>query len=194
MTLTRLVRAGETDRVKKPAEPATADAILRQAGTSDPLQLIQLGIEAAKEQRFDRGLVYLGAAYLQISRDKDAKVPPSALSYYGLCLAMEKGRIKEASEYCELALEHEFFNPEHYANMGQVWIKAGYRRKAVDALERGLAVEPTNPRLRKLRESIGVRKPPVIRFLHRDNPVNVSLGKVRRKLKEKPKSPKRPRP
>ena len=170
--------------MKKPAEPLSADSMLVQAGTSDPQRLIALGIEAAKADMFDRGLVYLGEAYLRLSRDKDAKVPPVALSYYGLCLAMQKGRNKEAAEYCELALEREFFNVEHYINLGQVWIKAGHRRKAIDALERGLAVEPTHQRLRKLRESVGVRRPPVVRFLHRDNPINVSLGKVRRKIEE----------
>ena len=111
MTLTSIDRAGETERVKRPAEIQSADTILREAGTSDPLQLIQLGIDAAKGQRFDRGLVYLGEAYLQLSRDRDAKIPPSALSYYGLCLAMQKGRNKEAADYCELALEREFFVP-----------------------------------------------------------------------------------
>jgi tetratricopeptide (TPR) repeat protein len=191
--LTGLARRRETDRVKKPVEPLSADSMLVQAGTSDPQRLIELGIEAAKAEKFDRGLVYLGEAYLLLSRDKDAKVPPVALSYYGLCLAMQKGRNKEAAEYCELALEREFFNVDHYINLGQVWIRAGHRRKAVDALERGLAVEPTNPRLRKLRESVGVRRPPVVRFLNRDNPINVSLGKVRRKIEDGSgkKSPKR---
>jgi tetratricopeptide (TPR) repeat protein len=193
MALTSLVGGDETAHVKKPAESQAADSILREAATSDPLELIQLGIDAAKSQKFDRGLVFLGEAYLLLSRDKDAKVPPVALSYYGLCLAMQKGRNKEAAEYCELALEREFFNVEHYINLGQVWIKAGHRRKAVDALERGLAIEPTNLRLRKLRESIGIRRAPVVRFLHRDNPVNISLGRVRRKIQERgrPKSPKR---
>jgi tetratricopeptide (TPR) repeat protein len=170
---------------KRTADPESAEAILRQAGTSDPNELIRLGIEAATAQRFDRGLVYLGEAYLQLSRDKDAKVPAAALSYYGLCLSMQKGRNKEAAEYCELALEKEFFNAEHYINLGQVWIRAGHRRKAVDSLQRGLAVEPTNMRLRALRESIGIRKGPVLPFLHRDNPLNVSLGKVRRQLQKK---------
>ncbi len=184
MPLTYLVGGRKTDRVKKTAESETADSLLREAGIVDPLHLIQLGIEAAKAQKFERGLVFLGEAYLQLSRDKDARIPPTALSYYGLCLAMQRGRNKEAAEYCELALEREFFNVEHYVNLGQVWINAGHRRKAVDALERGLAVDPGNPPLRKLRESIGVRRSPVVRFLDRDNPVNVSLGKVRRKLEK----------
>ena len=178
--------------MKKTPSSETPDSILREAGTADPQRLIQLGIEAAKAKRFERGLVFLGEAYLLLSRDKDAKVPPVALSYYGLCLAMAKGRNKEAAEYCELALEREFFNVDHYANLGQVWIRAGNRRKAVDALQRGLAVEPGHPYLRALRESIGVRKTPVLGFLHRDNPLNVSLGKVRRKI-ERPVKKKVPK-
>jgi tetratricopeptide (TPR) repeat protein len=192
MALTSRVGGRDTGRVKKPEESDTADSLLMEAGTVDPLHLIQLGIEAARAKKFDRGLVFLGEATLQLSRDKDSRIPPAALSYYGLCLAMQKGRNKEAAEYCELALEREFFNVEHYVNLGQVWINAGHRRKAVDALDRGLAIEPGDPRLRMLRESVGVRKPPVLGFLPRDNPVNVSLGKVRRKIK-KPGPPKGPK-
>jgi tetratricopeptide (TPR) repeat protein len=172
--------------VKSKAPAESAESILRSAGTSDPLQLVQLGIEASRAQRFEQGLVLLGEAYLLLSRDKESKIPPAALSYYGLCLAMQRGKAKEAAEYCELALEREFFNVDHYVNLGQVWIRAGHRRKAVDALERGLAVDPSSARLRTLRQSIGIRRPAVIRFLHRDHPVNVALGKVRRRIETKP--------
>ena len=183
--MTRLGGHGETVRVKPQTSNESPDSILRSAGTSDPQKLIQRGIEAARSRRFEQGLVLLGEAYLALSRDKDSRVPPAALSYYGLCLAMQRGRNKEAAEYCELALEREFFNVEHYANLGQVWIKAGHRRKAVDALERGLAVEPSNARLKALRQSIGIRRPAIVRFLHRDNPVNVMLGKVRGRIETK---------
>ncbi len=184
--MTSVTLREETRSVAAHTERERQEALLREAGTSDPLRLVQLGIDAAKEQYFDRGLIYLGEAYLRMSRDGDAKIPAAAFSYYGLCLAMHKGRVKEAAEYCELALEKEFFNPEHYWNLGQVWLHARRRRKAVEAVDRGLAVDPLNTRLRLLRESIGLRRKPVLPFLHRDNPLNVSLGRFRKSLGQSP--------
>ena len=164
-------------------------AALQASELSDPVQMVRHGIEAARAQQWELGFALLGEAYRRFSREPEAAVPPATLSYYGLCLAMHRGRTKEAAEYCELALDREFFRADFYWNLGQVWIRAGHRRKAVEAIERGLAVEPQNPRLTKLMESIGVRRQPVLSFLHRDNPLNVSLGKVRHSMARK-KDPK----
>ena len=37
--------------------------VLAEAGTADPMELTRLGIDAANEERYDRGLVLLGEAY-----------------------------------------------------------------------------------------------------------------------------------
>ncbi|MEO7918851.1 MAG: hypothetical protein ABIT01_05270 [Thermoanaerobaculia bacterium] len=160
--------------------------ILTQSGTDDPLDYVRLGVAAAREEHFERGLIFLAEAYRRLSRSPDAHIPPSALSYYGLCLALHKGRVKEAAEYCQLAIEREFYNAEHYANLGRVWAVGRSRRKAVDALDRGLAMDPRNAMLQQLRAEFGVRNHPVLPFLHRDNPLNVTLGRVRQTIKKKP--------
>jgi tetratricopeptide (TPR) repeat protein len=157
------------------------ELVLQQSGTDDPLDFIRLGIAAAKEDDYQRGLIFLAEAHRRLTKENahDAKLPASALSYYGLCLACHKGRVKDAAEFCQLALEMEFYNAEHYINLGRVWIAGKSRRKAVDALERGLAVDPRNITLQRLRISLGVRKAPVLPFLGRDNPLNVTLGRMR---------------
>jgi tetratricopeptide (TPR) repeat protein len=168
--------------------PLKTDVVILESGSDDPSEWIRQGIQAAKAEEFERGLIYLAAAYRRLSQDREAKLPAAALSYYGLCLAKHKGRIKEAAEFCQLALEREFYNPEHYLNLGQVYVAGRSRRKAVDAIERGLAVDPNNVALQKLRLGLGVRRPPVIPFLHRDNPLNRSLGKVRQQVKGVPQT------
>lgn len=168
-----------------PAAHDTLDSasVLAECGSDDPADFIRAGIVAGRADQFEKGLILLAEAHRRISRDKQGAFPPLALSYYGLCLAMHTGRAKEAAEFCQAALEREFFNIELYANMGRVWAAARSRRKAVDAIDRGLAVEPRNQMLLKLRETLGVRKQPVLPFLHRNNPLNVTLGRVRHTIK-----------
>lgn len=167
------------------AETLHPQQILAESGTNDPLDFVRLGVAAAREEHFERGLIFLAEAYRRLSRSPDAHIPPSALSYYGLCLALHKGRVKEAAEYCQLAIEREFYNAEHYANLGRVWAAGRSRRKAVDALDRGLQVDPKSELLKDLRVEFGVRHNPVLPFLHRDNPLNVTLGRVRQTIKKK---------
>lgn len=167
-----------------PSETLDPQLVLRESGTNDPLDFVRLGIAAAREEHFERGLIFLAEAYRRLTKNPEAKIPPSALSYYGLCLALHKGRVKEAAEYCQLALEKEFYNAEHYINLSRVWTAGRARRKAIDALDRGLGVDPRNPVLHQLRIELGIRSHPVVPFLPRDNPLNVTLGKVRQTVKK----------
>jgi tetratricopeptide (TPR) repeat protein len=146
--------------------------------------LVELGITAARAGQYERGLIFLAEAYRNLSREKHRQSGP-LLSYYGLCLALHRGRIKEAAEFCWLAVEKDHYNPDAYYNMARVWMAGKSRRKAVEALEKGLALDSKHPGLKRLRTEIGSRKVPVIPFLHRDNPLNISLGRMRSRMKEK---------
>ena len=157
--------------------------LLAEWTSGDPHDLVTMGISAASGGSFERGLVFLAEAYRQLSREKDPKHPPALLSNYGLCLALHKGKIKEGAEFCQLAVEKEFYNGDHFLNLARVWQAGGSRRKAVEAIERGLAKDPRHMGLLRLKVSIGLRRRPVIPFLHRDNPVNIRLGKLRHRLR-----------
>ena len=99
------------------------------------------------------------------------------LADYALAVA-HTGDLKEASEICLSALTHERKNPDVYAALARVYGMSGSRRKAIDAIERGLALSPHHPGLLAVREDLGVRRPPPIPFLSRDNRWNVWLGRV----------------
>ena len=62
-------------------------------------------------------------------------------------------------------------------------VLAKNRKGAVHAIAQGLALDSRNAALRALQAEIGVRKRPVVGFLSRSNPVNRTLGKMRRQLK-----------
>jgi tetratricopeptide (TPR) repeat protein len=163
--------------------------VLAEWTTGNLEDLVQMGISAARAAEYERGLIFLAEAYRHLSRDKHRLSGP-LLSFYGLCLALHRGRIKEAAEFCSLGVEKDHYNPDVYHNMARVWMAGKSRRKAVEALEKGLAIDSRHPGLVRLRVEMGSRKIPVLPFLHRDHPLNVSLGRVRSKMKQpKPAAP-----
>jgi len=168
--------------------------------TNDAMELVRLGIDAAKADRYRDGLDYLAEAYALLSKRLEVKsteaitaaqtsatirdvIPASALSYYGLCLAMHSRAFTEASTFCEIAIRNEKFVGEHYLNLARVWHHARNRKKMADAIERGLKASPRYLALQQFADQVGFRKEPVLGFLPRDSALNRALGKLRHKLK-----------
>lgn len=109
----------------------------------------------------------------------DKRLAAAAFSYYGLCMAMVRRRYAQAVDFCNISLKANFMDPDHRYNLAMVYLERGERGKAVETLNAGLRLEPRNSRLNKIFDIIGRRRPPVIGFLPRNNPVNVWLGKLR---------------
>ncbi len=166
-----------------PTDTLSPEIVLQEWRSGDLEDLITMGIAAAKADEYERGLIFLAEAYRHLSRDQHRLSGP-LLSFYGLCLALHRGRIKEAAEFCGLGVEKDRYNPDLHHNMARVWLAGRSRRKAVESLERGLAIDSRHPGLVRLRVEMGSRKTPVIPFLHRDNPLNVSLGRMRAQMKK----------
>lgn len=98
------------------------------------------------------------------------------LSYHGLMLALLQR--PRGLEMCRNAAANEQFDGDVFLNLAKAEQKAGNRLECIRALQRGLQIAPNNGELRAMRRQIGVRRKPVLRFLPRDNPVNVLLGKI----------------
>ncbi|MDX1584029.1 MAG: hypothetical protein R3338_10570, partial [Thermoanaerobaculia bacterium] len=146
--------------------------------TAQPGGDVQKAISVAIDAT-DRG-DYRGALKLfnLIYEDKDPRTaPPKGLSYYGLCILKAERRKKEAIQLGEIAREREFYDSHHWANLVRIYLGSGSRRRAVAVLQEGLDRMPKDPVLLAVREEIGYRKGPAIGFLHRDNPINIFLGK-----------------
>jgi tetratricopeptide (TPR) repeat protein len=161
-----------------------------------PLTPVELAIEAAREED------YLGALtrFLDIYGTEDA--PPirtpkdaSGLSYFGLALALVRKQFKPAIDLCRRAIDLEFYNGDHYANLSRVYLAAGNRKKALETAENGLKLVPEHDYLLQVRKSLGVRARPAVPFLDRTNPINVSLGQARhaKKVADEEAPPKRRR-
>lgn len=153
-----------------------------------PMELAREGITAARIGDFEKGYALLGEACDRV-RKAGEKVPAPAISYFGLCLAVCKGHFREAAGFCQAAVDADPIRAEYYLNLAKVFHAGGFRRKAIAAVERGLALEAENQPLLALRTTLGVRRRPVIPFLSRANPLNVSLGRLRHALSATRKSP-----
>jgi len=141
---------------------------------------IDRAIKATKDEEFLQGLtlfldIYGTDSAPPIKSPKDA----SGLSYFAVCLAMVHRKYKEAVELCKRAIDLEFYNGDHYANLGRVYLAGNNRKKALESVEAGLRVASENAQLRALRKEMGVRARPTVPFLDRSHPINVSLGQVR---------------
>ena len=110
-----------------------------------------------------------------IKSPKDA----SGLSFFGLALALVRRDHKVAVDLCKRAIDLEFYNGDHYANLARVYLNGNNRKKAVETADAGLKVAPENEYLLEVRKELGVRSRPAVPILDRSNPINVSLGQAR---------------
>jgi hypothetical protein len=165
-----------------------------------PMILVTMGIDAAKEERWSDGAILLAAAYERLTKraalwssptltpsgmaiPKNV-VPGSALAYYGLCLALDRGNYVEGAKFVNIAIHNEPVVGEHYVVLAKLWKHARSRRKMAEAIEKGLAASPRYGPLRRLANEVGVRRRKILPFLPRGNALNKALGKLRHRMVE----------
>jgi len=100
---------------------------------------------------------------------------PSIWSYYALCIAKERGQIRKAMLLCKDALEQEPDNSIHYLNFGKIYLFTRKKAEAITIFREGLNHEANKEIMEEL-DTLVPRKPPVIPFLRRSNPINKYLG------------------
>lgn len=102
-------------------------------------------------------------------------------SYLGYCIAKERGQVRKGRDLCHASLEVEPQNPAHHLNLAKVHQIAGQKPEAIAALRKGMETGGS-PEILALLNQLGTRKPPPIRFLSRDNPLNkwigIALGRI----------------
>ncbi|HET7435368.1 MAG TPA: hypothetical protein VFN10_11735 [Thermoanaerobaculia bacterium] len=142
--------------------------------------VIDEAIDAARDHDYLRALTM----FIDIYGTEDSpplRTPKDArgLSYFGLCLALVQKKFKPAIDLCRRAVDLEFYNGDHYANLVRVYAAAGNRKKAIETAEAGLKLVPEHDGILRARKELGVRSRPSLPFLDRSHPINVSLGQAR---------------
>ncbi len=109
---------------------------------------------------------------------------PFLLSYYGCLTAIVERKAAHGAKICKNAIEivkksrllGEFIHPVFYLNLGRCYYAGGQRKRAIDAFEQGLRMDPQDPNILQELRRIGLRKKPPISFLPRNNPLNKYIG------------------
>jgi len=141
------------------------------------------GIEACKKGQWKEGLAVLGKV-AEADR-QGAELNGQFYSYLGYGIARYERRVKEGLALCQHSIKLQFYEPENYLNLARVHLLARNRRKAVEALNRALKLNASNPGAIALAREIGWRRRPVIPFLPRSNFLNRLLGRLSYRLRLK---------
>lgn len=142
---------------------------------------IERAVELTRQKRFAEALAVFEKQLPQLSTHDvtDKRVLTNSSSFYGLCVAMVRRHYSEAVQYCNLSLKSQFMDPDHRTNIALVYLERNDRASAIENLHAGLRIQPNNARINEILNDIGRRQPPAIRFLSRNNPLNVWLGRRR---------------
>jgi tetratricopeptide (TPR) repeat protein len=106
---------------------------------------------------------------------------PEARAWHGYCLAMEKNDYKQGIHLCNEAILLQPKNAEIYLALSRIYLLAGRRLAAVKTLRHGLTFDNSRD-IDRLLKSIGIRKPPVFRFLKRNSKTNIISGQLFTKI------------
>lgn len=122
---------------------------------------------------WDGGLYHLG----QLT--ESGPMPGLFYSYLGYGIARCQGKVKEGLKLCQHSIKVEFYEAENYLNLARTCMLDQDRSGAVQAIRKGLKVDPQNLELLALYRDLGIRQEPVLPFLSRNNIFNQILGRVR---------------
>ncbi|MDH3998259.1 MAG: tetratricopeptide repeat protein [Desulfuromonadales bacterium] len=102
---------------------------------------------------------------------------PEIMAKLGYCLAKERRQISQGAALCRKALQAEPANPDHYYQLGRIYLIARQKQRALDALRKGLKFRRYQPIIDQL-SRMGARKQPVFSALPREHFLNRNCGKA----------------
>ena len=134
------------------------------------------GLNLLRDNYAERALPHMRRA-VDLDRNN-----PYYMSYLGVVLARSEKKWGEAERLCDTAVRMKRNQAQLYLNLAEVYHQAGRTGDAIDTLEKGLVSAGRDFRIRRALEKIGLRRSPVLTFLHRSHPVNRALGRWRHRF------------
>ena len=109
---------------------------------------------------------------------------PYYMSYLGVALARTERRWADAERMCDTAVRMKRNQAQLYLNLAEVYIAAGRREDAREALLSGMKFARRDIRLNIAMAKLTPRRSPVFTFLERKHPLNRHFGMLRHKTLE----------
>jgi predicted Zn-dependent protease len=104
---------------------------------------------------------------------------PFYMSYLGVVLARTEQRWAEAEQLCDSAMRMKRDQPQLYLNLAEVYLSAGRKQDAVEALLQGLRYAQRDSRITTMLGKLSSRRRPIVPFLERGHFINRRLGQLR---------------
>lgn len=143
---------------------------------ADVMKAVRMAISATEKKDYGTALTLFNHVY----GNPAFNAPPDGLSYWGLCIAVAEKQTKKGVDLCRNAMQQQFYDSTHHANLVKLHLAKGNRKLAVHALEEALRSLPGDSRLTSLRGEIGYRQRNPVPVLPRDSGLNKWLGTKRR--------------
>lgn len=107
----------------------------------------------------------------------------SVISWLGLSIARaKKGDLRPAEMLCLEAIEKEYYIPNYYRNLSEVYLIWDKKPEAIQVLKKGLRSTKGDELLVNELKKLGVRRKPPIPFLERSHPLNILIGRRRYRM------------
>lgn len=139
--------------------------------------------EAFRE--FKTGLTYLRDNYANralphiIRASELEKNNPYYMSYLGVALARTQQKWADAERLCDAAVRMKRNQAQLYLNLAEVYMVAGRKEDAREALVAGMKYARRDIRLNIAMAKLTPRRSPVFTFLERKHPLNRHFGMLR---------------
>ncbi|MBP7146501.1 MAG: tetratricopeptide repeat protein [Acidobacteria bacterium] len=140
------------------------------------------GAELVRIGRYPEAVEPLEQALAYSVDEPNASYMRSLRSCYGIAVAMARGDVARGRRLCEDAIAGGPLDAELYVNLARVYLRAGRKDLAIEALETGRTMDSRHPGVLHMCAQLGQRKPPVFAFLDRGHPLNKYAGKLRHRL------------
>jgi Flp pilus assembly protein TadD len=106
---------------------------------------------------------------------------PYYMSYLGVALARTEKKWAEAERMCDTAVRLKRNQAQLYLNLAEVYMAAGRREDAREALLAGMKYARRDIRLNIAMAKLTPRRSPIFTFLDRQHPLNRHFGLLRHK-------------
>lgn len=142
----------------------------------DPFTEFKEGVELLKNKYPEKAFVKLQRAF------ESDKHNPYYISFLGLAIARAQRKWAQATELCEMAVQLKPREIQFHLNLGEVYVLAGQRERALHKLDYALGLFGKDPRLKQARSKVEKRRAPVLPFFGREHFLNRELGKLRHRI------------